>query len=284
KPSRLHMNLPLLDIIVIVLYMAGIVIFGASFYFRSKSSTDFTTGGGRIPAWVLGMSIFATFVSSISFLALPGKAYQSNWNSFVFSLSLPLAAYIAVRYFVPLYRSMQSLSAYSYLETRFGPWARVYASTCYLLTQFARCGSILFLLALPLNALLGWDINTIIIVTGILVMLYSMMGGIQAVVWTDAIQGIVLIGGAIACLAVLIFSVPGGPAEVFEIASAHDKFSLGSFDLNLTESTFWVILIYGLFINLQNFGIDQNYVQRYITAKSEKDAVFSTWLGGLLYI
>src|SRR5690606_10128321 len=169
-------------------------------------------------------------------------------------------------------------------ETRFGPWARVYASTCYLLTQFARCGSILFLLALPLNALLGWDINTILIVTVILVMFYSMMGGIQAVVWTDAIQGIVLIGGAIACLAVLIFSVPGGPAEVFEIASAHDKFSLGSFDLNLTESTFWVILIYGLFINLQNFGIDQNYVQRYITAKSEKDAVFSTWLGGLLYI
>src|SRR5690606_22822317 len=180
--------------------------------------------------------------------------------------------YIAVRYFVPLYRNMQSLSAYSYLETRFGPWARVYASTCYLLTQFARCGSILFLLALPLNALLGWDINTIIIVTGILVMLYSMMGGIQAVVWTDAIQGIVLVGGAIACLSVLIFSVPGGPAEVFEIASAHDKFSLGSFDLNLTESTFWVILIYGLFINLQNFGIDQNYVQRYITARSEKDA------------
>ena len=278
------MKLPLLDIIVIVLYVAGIVIFGASFYFRSKSSADFTTGGGRIPAWVLGMSIFATFVSSISFLALPGKAYQSNWNSFVFSLSLPLAAFIAVRFFIPLYRSIQSLSAYSYLETRFGPWARVYASTCYLLTQFARCGSILFLLALPLNALLGWDINMIIIVTGILVMLYSMMGGIQAVVWTDAVQGIVLIGGAIACLSVLVFSVPGGSKEVIEIASAHDKFSLGSFDLNLTEPTFWVILIYGLFINLQNFGIDQNYVQRYITAKTEKDARFSTWLGGLLYI
>lgn len=278
------MNLPLLDIIVILLYSGGIVIFGASFYFRSRSSSDFTTGGGRIPAWVLGLSIFATFVSSISFLALPGKAYQSDWNSFVFSLSLPFATYIAIRFFVPLYRSINSISAYSYLETRFGPWARVYASTCYLLTQFARCGSILFLLALPLNALLGWNINMIIIVTGILVMFYSMMGGIQAVVWTDAIQAIVLIGGAVACLAVLTFSVPGGPAQAFEIAAAHNKFSLGSFDFNLSESTFWVILVYGLFINLQNFGIDQNYVQRYITAKSEKDAAFSTWLGGLLYI
>lgn len=278
------MNLPLLDIIVIVLYTVGIVAFGASFYFRNKSSTDFTTGGGRIPAWALGMSIFATFVSSISFLALPGKAYQSDWNSFVFSLSIPIAALIAVKFFVPLFRSIDSVSAYSYLETRFGPWARVYASSCYLLTQFARCGSILFLLALPLNALLGWDINLIIIVTGVLVMVYSMMGGIQAVVWTDAIQGIILIGGALVCLMVLVFSLPGGPGQFYEIAAAHNKFSLGSFDFNFSESTFWVILIYGLFINLQNFGIDQNYVQRYITAKSEKDAVFSTWLGSLLYI
>lgn len=278
------MGLPLLDIVVIVLYSLGIVAFGASFYFRNKSSTDFTTGGGRIPAWALGMSIFATFVSSISFLALPGKAYQSDWNSFVFSLAIPLAAFVAVKFFIPLYRSIDSVSAYAYLETRFGPWARVYASSCYLLTQFARCGSILFLLALPLNALLGWDINSIIMVTGILVIFYSMMGGIQAVVWTDAVQGIILIGGALACLAILIFSLPGGPAQFYEIASANSKFSLGSFDFNFSESTFWVVLIYGLFINLQNFGIDQNYVQRYITARSEKDAVFSTWLGALLYI
>lgn len=278
------MGLPLLDIIVMLGYTVGIVVFGASFYFRNKSSNDFTTGGGRIPAWALGMSIFATFVSSISFLALPGKAYQADWNSFVFSLSIPIAALVAVKFFVPLFRSIGSVSAYSYLETRFGPWARVYASSCYLLTQFARCGSILFLLALPLNALLGWDINLIIIVTGVLVMVYSMMGGIQAVVWTDAIQGIVLIGGALACLAVLVFSLPGGVATFFEVGSAHNKFSLGSFDWNLSEATFWVILVYGLFINLQNFGIDQNYVQRYITAKTEKDAVFSTWFGSLLYV
>jgi len=97
-----------------------------------------------------------------------------------------------VKFFVPLYRSLNSISAYAYLETRFGSWARVYASSCYLLTQFARCGSILFLLALPLNALLGWDIALTIIGTGMLVMIYSMMGGIQAVVWTDAVQGIIL--------------------------------------------------------------------------------------------
>jgi SSS family solute:Na+ symporter len=226
------------------------------------------------------MSIFATFVSSISFLALPGKAYQTNWNSFAFSLSIPVATWIAVRYFVPLFRSINSVSAYAYLETRFGLWARVYASCCYLLTQLARIGSILFLLALPLNALLGWNISAIIVITGALVMVYSMMGGIQAVVWTDTIQGFVLIGGALTCLLILAFSSPGG----IGIALENDKFSLGSFGFDWSTSTFWVVLLYGLFINLQNFGIDQNYVQRYITARTDREARISTWLGGLLYV
>ncbi len=278
------MKLPLLDLVVIIVYMTGIVALGASFYFRSKSAASYTTGGGRIPAWALGMSIFATFVSSISFLALPGKAYQSNWNSFAFSLSIPLATWVAAKYFVPLFRSINSVSAYAWLEIRFGVWARIYASTCYLLTQLARTGSILFLLALPLNALLGWNINAIIIVTGVLVMIYSMIGGIQAVVWTDTVQGFVLIGGALACLVILVFSVPGGLSQSIDIALAHDKFSFGSFEFDWSTSTFWVVLIYGLFINLQNFGIDQNYVQRYITARTDRDARISTWLGGMLYV
>ncbi|HZY80860.1 MAG TPA: sodium:solute symporter [Cyclobacteriaceae bacterium] len=278
------MNLRPLDLIVFIIYMGGIVVLGTSFYFKSRSSIAYTTGGGRLPAWALGMSIFATFVSSISFLALPGKAYQANWNSFAFSLSIPFATWIAAKYFVPLFRSINSVSAYAYLETRFGLWARLYASSCYLLTQLARTGSILFLLALPLNALLGWNIGAIIIITGFLVMLYSMAGGIQAVVWTDTVQGFVLIVGALACLLILALSVPGGLSQSIDIAVANDKFSLGSFDFDWSTSTFWVVLIYGLFINLQNFGIDQNYVQRYITARTDQEAKISTWLGGLLYV
>lgn len=278
------MKLPVIDLIVFLVYMAGIVGFGSMFFFRNRSSEQYTSGGGQLPAWVVGMSIFATFVSSISFLALPGKAYQSNWNAFVFSLSIPLASYFAVRFFVPLYRSINSISAYSYLETRFGPWARTYASACYILTQLMRAGSILYLMALPLNALFGWDISLIIIVTGLSVVIYSMLGGIQAVIWTDAIQGIILIGGALVCVFVLIFSMPEGVGQVFEIASANQKFSLGSLGTSLSESTFWVMLIYGLFINLQNFGIDQNYVQRYMTTKTLKGAQRSALFGSLLYV
>jgi SSS family solute:Na+ symporter len=262
----------------------GNVLFGASFYFRNKTSVQFTSGGGKIPAWVVGMSIFATFVSSISFLALPGKAYISNWNALVFSFAIPIASILAVKFFVPLYRSLNSISAYNYLEIRFGQWARIYASICYMLPQLMRTGAILLLLALPLNLLFGWNIKTIIIVTGIAVTVYSMLGGIQAVIWTDAIQAIILILGAIVCAGILTFSMPEGPAQIFEIASANNKFSLGSFGASLSESTFWVILIYSLFINLQNFGIDQNFVQRYMTTSSLKKAKSSTLFGALLYL
>ncbi|MEX2513062.1 MAG: sodium:solute symporter [Cyclobacteriaceae bacterium] len=277
------MQLPLIDTLIFLVYMAAIVLFGASFYFKKRTANDFITGGGKLPSWAIGMSIFATFVSSISFLALPGNAYLSNWNGFVFSLSIPFAAILAVRFFVPLYRGIKSASAYYYLETRFGSWARTYASICYLLTQLARMGAILYLLALPMNALFGWSIPLIIIVTGISVLIYAILGGFEAVIWTDAIQGIILISGALACAIIILFSMPEGPGQVFSIAASHQKFSLGSFGTSLSEATFWVILVYGLFINLQNFGVDQNYVQRYMSAKTDQEAVKSTLLGSLLY-
>jgi solute:Na+ symporter, SSS family len=278
------MKLSILDLIVFFVLTFGNVILGASFFFRNKTSVLFTSGGGKLPAWVVGMSIFATFVSSISFLALPGKAYMSDWNALVFSFSIPVASFLAYKFFVPLYRNLGSISAYKYLEDRFGMWARIYASTCYILTQLMRTGAILLLLALPLNALFGWNVRTIIIVTGIAVTIYSMLGGIQAVIWTDAIQGVILIVGAVVCAVILTFSMPEGPGQIFRIAAASHKFSLGSFGLSLKESTFWVVLLYGLFINVQNYGIDQNFVQRYMTTSSEKEAKSSALYGSLLYL
>ena len=258
--------------------------FGCSFFKKKGTSEEFTSAGRSLPGWVVGMSIFATYVSSISYLGYPGKAFSGDWNAFVFSLSIPIASYFAARYFVPFYRSQDSISAYSFLENRFGPWARIYASSCYLLTQIARTGSILYLLALPMNVLLGWNIQTIIIVTSVAIVLYSMLGGMKAVIWTEAIQGIILIGGALVCMFILLFDMPEGPAQTFSIAMEDGKFSLGSFGSSLSESTFWVCLIYGVFTNLQNYGIDQSYVQRYHTAKNEKEAKFSALFGGYLFI
>ena len=278
------MKLPVLDSIVFFALIFVNIIIGISFFFKNRTADQFTSGGKKLPAWVVGMSIFATFVSSISFLALPGKAYMTDWNAFVFSLSIPAATILTLKFFIPLYRGIGNISAYYYLEQRFGPWARIYASACYILTQFMRTGAILMLLALPLNALFGWDIPTVIILTGIIVMAYSMLGGIKAVIWTDAVQAIILITGALVCALIITFSMPEGPGQIFAIAREGHKFSLGSFGASLKESTFWVVLIYGLFINLQNYGIDQNYVQRYMTTETDREAKRSALFGSLLYI
>ena len=239
------MDITILDYIVFFLFVGGVALFGCSFYFRSrKGAAAFTAAEGSLPTWVVGMSVFATFFSSIRFLGLPGDAYKGNWNPFVVSLSMPIATWLAAKVFIPLYRNVNSVSAYHYLELRFGYWARCYAAICYLLTQLARVGSILLLLALPLHTMFGWGVATIIVCTGIATLAYTLLGGIAAVVWTDAIQGIILIVGAVACALLLTFTMPEGPGQLFEIASAHGKFSLGSCGASLTEPTIWAGLIY----------------------------------------
>ena len=279
------MELTILDYIVFFVFVGGVALWGCSFYKSSKKgAAAFTKAEGAIPTWVVGMSIFATFVSSISFLGLPGGSYAGNWNYLVFSLTIPIATWLAAKVFIPLYRGVGSVSAYHYLEMKYGYWARCYVAVCYLLTQVCRIGSILLLLALPINTMFGWDIGTVIVFTGIITLVYSVLGGISAVVWTDAIQGIVLIIGALVCAAIISFGMPEGPAQVFEIGAAAGKFSLGSLGMTLREPTVWVVILYGIFMNLQNYGIDQNYVQRYMTAKTTGEAVKATLFGGLLYI
>ena len=279
------MDISFIDYLVFFIFVGGVALFGCSFYKSSRKGVSaFTKAEGSVPAWVVGMSIFATFVSSISFLGLPGGSYSGNWNQLIFSFTIPVATYLAAKVFIPLYRGVGSVSAYQFLEDKYGFWARAYVAVCYLLTQVCRIGSILLLLAIPINTMFGWDISTIIIVTGAITLIYAVLGGISAVVWTDAIQGIILIAGALICALILTFGMPEGPGQLFSIAAADHKFSLGSLGTSLSEPTVWVVLIYGIFMNLQNYGIDQNYVQRYMTAKTTGEAVKATLFGGLLYI
>ena len=272
------------DLAVLVVYF--FLLFGAGFYFRKRSSTveGFTVANRSLPGWVCGLSIFGTYLSSNTFIGIPGKAYSTNWNSFVFSLSLPIAAFIAVKWFVPFYRKNAGLSAYEHLEKRFGPWARIYAVVCYLLTQISRVGTIMFGVAIGLSALTGWKIETIIIVSGLAVTLYTLLGGIEAVIWTDAIQSIILTIGAIMVVGLILTDIPGGAENAISSANKEGKFSLGDFGFSLTDSTVWVVLMYGIFINLTNFGIDQNFVQRYHAADSKKAAGRSVWMGSLMYM
>jgi len=287
KPAKflpVNKPLPVLDLTVLVLYLLSMIAMGVWIGRKNKTTDQFMKAGGAIPGWAVGISIFGTYVSSISFLALPGKALGGNWNPFVFSLAIPLAVLIAVRYFVPFYRRSGDVSAYHHLEERFGAWARTYAVICYLLTQLARMGTIMYLLALALAPLTNWSLVTLILVTGVVTIIYTLIGGIEAVIWADVVQSFVLIGGALACAALLLFGMPEGPGQIFRVASENHKFSLGSLGPSLAQPTLWVVLIYGIVMNLQNFGIDQSYVQRYATARSEAEARRSVWVGALMYL
>jgi len=271
--------LPVVDLSIIALYLLAMVGVGIYFSRKNTSTDQFTKASGHIPGWALGISLYATFLSSNTFLGVPGKAFGSNWNSFVFSLSMPLAAWIAAKYFVPFYRKSGAISAYTHFEHRFGPWARTYAMICFVLTQLARMGSIFFGIALTLEALTGIDMRTIMAVSGVCIITYTMLGGMEAVIWTEVAQGIIKTIGAVVILGIVIMEMENGFSDIITIGNRDEKFSLGSFSMtDFSTSTFWVVFLYGFFINLNNFGIDQNYVQRYHTAKTEKEAARSIWL------
>ena len=277
-------NLPALDIVIILLYLLAMVLVGVWFSRKNKSSEQFTKASGAIPGWAVGISLYATFLSSNTFLGVPGKAFGSNWNSFVFSLAMPVAAWISVKYFVPFYRQFGGISAYSNLEARFGPWARAYSVICFLLIQIARMGSIFFGIALSLQALTGYGMVGIMIVMGICIVIYTVMGGMEAVIWTEVVQGVLKTLGGVIILYLVVSNIDGGVGKIIDVAVRDDKFSLGSFDLDFTAPTFWVIFLYGVFMNLKAFGFDQNYVQRYHTASSPKEAGKSVWLCVKLYV
>lgn len=277
-------RLPAVDLTIIILYLGVMLLVGFYFSRKNKNADQFTRASGKIPGWAVGMSIYATFLSSNTFLGVPGKTFGSNWNVYAFSISMPIAAWVASKYFVPFYRNSGEISAYTHFEKRFGPWARTYAVICFLLTQVARMGSVFFGIALSLQALTGIDMKTIMLVVGVCIIIYTVLGGIEAVIWTEVVQAVIKTGGALLILYLIIANMPGGISQVMQIGKAHQKFSLGSFSPGFIQPTFWVILLYGFFINLNNFGVDQNYVQRYHAASSIAQAKKSIWICVAMYL
>lgn len=273
-----------LDVAVVAAYVLGVVGLGLALSRRGRLSDRYMAAGRALPGWAVGLSIFGSYVSSISYFANPGKAFAADWNFFVFSLAAIPAAFIATRIFVPFYRRTGAVSAYEHLERRFGPWARTYAVVCFLLTQMARMGTIVYLLALALSPLTGWGVPSIVVAVGAVMTVYTLFGGIEAAVFTGVLQSAVLLAGTVAVLVAVLAAVPGGPAQIVAVGWQAQKFSLGSASLDVSASSFWVVLLYGLTINLQNFGADQGYIQRYITARSDREAALSVWFVPALYV
>lgn len=272
------------NIIVIVLYFASLAWIGYFFSKRQKSTDDYFKGGGRLPWWAVGLSIFGTSLSAITFMSIPAKAYATDWSYMLFNAGIVMVVPIIILLFIPFYRRLNVTTAYEYLEQRFNPLIRVICSLAFILFQIGRMGIVMFLPAIALNVVTGFDIFLCIGLMGVLSLIYTMMGGIEAVVWTDALQVVVLLGGALLVVAIAVFDIPGGMDTILTEAGSAGKFHLGSLNFDLKQSTIWTVLIATLFTNLTTYGTDQTMVQRYMTTETEQQARKSVWTNALLTI
>lgn len=287
----MHPGLVSWDYVVLAVYFAGLLAFGIWTSRRTRSSEQFMTADRSMPGWALAMTIFGSYVSSISFLAQPGKSYADNWNSFVFCFGLLASGVVGVLVFVPFYRRRGEVSAYAHLEHRFGPWARTYATACFIVLALTRTGVVTYLLAMGIAPAFGLDptrdtggLIAIIVGVGVVMTIFPLIGGTGTTIWTGVVQSVVLVVGMTVALIMVFVRMPEGPAQVFEIASQHDKFSLGSGDLSLVKATILVVVLYSISENLKNFGITQSYVQLYQTARTERDARACVWASALMYV
>ena len=260
------------DIAVIVVYLLGMAGLGLWFSRRNKTTEQYFLGDRSFPGWVIGLSMLGTSISSVTFLAFPAAAYTLDWRQLVSNLMLPFIAVLAIIVFIPFFRRGNTTSAFEYLGDRFGPGVRLYGTLSFILLQLIRLAKVLFLVAIPVSLLTGIDIRLVIVFVGIFISLYTIAGGIGAVIWTDVVQSIVLWVGGIVCFAIVVWHLPGGFGQILEVGAQHQKFDVGSMGFNLNERTFWTVALLGIVSWLTMYSSDQNVVQRYLAAKSLKEA------------
>ena len=280
KPGRFGA----LNYAVLGAYMLALVAMGVYFSRREKTTDDFFKAGGRIPWWAAGLSIYGTQLSAITFMAIPAKTFATDWRLFLGNMAIIMVAPFIIFLFLPFYRRLNVTTAYEYLERRFNLVARLLGSVMFMLLQFGRIGIVLFLPSIALAVATGMNVSFCIVVMGALCIVYTVLGGIEAVVWTDVLQVIVLLGGAILCLIVIPFHVPGGWNAMNDIADAAGKLRLLDFRLDLTTMTFFVVVVGCFGANIISYGSDQTVIQRYLTTKDERSAARGIWTNALMCI
>lgn len=280
----MNTSIHFVDYAIIGFFLLATLYFGARFSKNQNSTKSFFLAQGRVPTWAIGLSLLATLISSVTFLAYPGTGYSSNWILLVQGLMVPVVLLGVIWFIVPLYRKVIRLSTYEYFEQRFGSFARYYSSVAFVLRQFSGMGTVLFLLAIALNNIIGGNMVLVVCGVGFLIIVVNLLGGIEAVIWLDVFQGFMLFASGIICIGVLLFSTEGGPAEVFRVAAAAGRTGFGPYEMDLTKLTFVVMAINGAFYAVQKYGTDQTVVQRYLTAKTDKSAVRASLMGILLTV
>lgn len=273
-----------LNWVVLLAYLIGMVSLGYYFMRREGNADDFFKGGGRIPWWAAGISIYATMLSAITYMAYPAKAYATDWTYYPMLVTILLVSFPVVKYYLPFFRRLNVTSAYEYLERRFNAPTRLLASALFIVFMVARMALVLYLPSLALTAVTGIDLYICIILMGLVTIAYCTMGGVEAVVWGDVVQGIILMGGAILAVGYLMFHTDGGAAGFFSIGAEADKFRIFDWSFDYRSATFWVIILGGIANNLISYTSDQTVIQRYLTTKDEKSARHSIMMNGVMSV
>ncbi|WP_211211954.1 sodium:solute symporter family transporter [Flexithrix dorotheae] len=257
---------------VVIAYLLILVGIGFIFSKNQKNTTDFFKAGGRIPWWAAGISIFGTQLSAITFMAIPAKAYATDWSMFFMLMTVIMVAPLIIHFFLPFFRRLNLTSAYEYLEQRFNTTTRQIGAAMYVIMQISRLGIVLLLPSLALSVVTGIDVSLCILIMGVLSIIYTVLGGIEAVIWTDVMQVIVLLGGALFCLIWIPIQIGSNSSEIWQQISSNGKFNPINLDFNFSQPTLWVVIIGGIASNIIQYGSDQTVIQRYLTTRDEKSA------------
>ncbi len=271
----------LADSLIVLVYFA--IVFGIGFYFsrHQKTTQDYFLAGKNVPGWVVVFAVVGTMISSTSFIGHPGNVYARDmWNLPSFLL-LPVVMIFVSRFVVVFYRRTVRMSIYNYLEKRFSYGARAYGAAAFIVSRVVDMSATLYFLAVPVSYLSGFDVWWVILVVGLVTLVMTVAGGIAAVVYADVLQGVLLIGGALTCLGIILFRQEAGPAAVLQTAWEGGKFGLGNWSFSWVTENAWFYLVGGAIWAVQRYALDQHIVQKYLVARTDRQAQVSAYLGAI---
>jgi SSS family transporter len=269
---------------VLVLYLVLLLAIGWWASGRMHTSADYFTASGRIPWLAAGLSIFSTQLSAITYLALPARAFATDWSMMLYNLGILLVAPLVIFCYLPVYRRLGVASVYEYLDQRFGWGMRLVGSIGFIVYQLGRTGIIILLPALALSAVTGIDLHLCLLLMGLLSTAYTVMGGMEAVVWTDVLQTVVLLGGGIAAVAIMAGGVDNGLSGIIEQGGRLGKTTMLHTEWDWAGDTVWVLALAAVFGNLIPYTSDQAVIQRYLSTADEGKTRRAIWTNALLSI
>lgn len=276
-----------IDWIVLIGTLLFIVLYGTYKTRNNKNVTDYLKGGNSSNWWTIGISVMATQASAITFLSTPGQAYHDGMGFVQFYFGLPIAMVIICMVFIPLYDKLKVFTAYEYLESRFDLKTRSLTAILFLIQRGLAAGITIFAPSIILSAVLGWDLVTLNVIIGSLVIIYTVSGGTKAVSITQKQQMAVIFAGMFITFLIILNYLPQEIlfTKALELAGANGKLDILDFSFNLDNRyTFWSGIIGGTFLALSYFGTDQSQVQRYLSGKSVKESQMGLIMNGLLKI